>query len=98
MATDASRPETPGNNDRGLECRGCGCKHFRVVYTRPYRGGSVVRRRECRYCGRRMTTVEKAFGQVSAPSTWIAPPRRSEFALHIRTVFPEQPVKNVAAS
>ena len=43
---------------RGLECRGCSCKHFRVVYTRPTWGGRIMRRRECRHCGRRMTTWE----------------------------------------
>jgi transcriptional regulator NrdR family protein len=44
---------------RGLVCRECGCRHFWVVYTRAYSGGRVVRRRECRHCGRRMTTWEK---------------------------------------
>ena len=43
---------------RGLECRSCGCRHFRVVYTRPAWGGRLVRRRECRHCGKRMTTWE----------------------------------------
>ena len=47
---------------RGLECRYCGCKHFRVIYTRPYWGGRIMRRRECRHCGKRMTTWEKAGG------------------------------------
>ena len=45
---------------RGLECRHCGCKHFRVIYTRPTWGGRIMRRRECRNCGKRMTTWEKA--------------------------------------
>ena len=44
----------------GLECPGCGCRHFSVVYTRPWRPGRIVRRRECRHCGRRMTTIEQA--------------------------------------
>ena len=47
---------------RGLECRRCGCKHFRVVYTRPTWGRRIMRRRECRRCGKRMTTWEKAGG------------------------------------
>ena len=42
----------------GLRCRTCGCRHFRVVYTRA-RAGVIVRRRECRYCGRRITTYER---------------------------------------
>ena len=45
---------------RGLVCRQCGCKHFRVIYTRPAWGGRLVRRRECRHCGKRVTTWEKA--------------------------------------
>ena len=43
----------------GLACRRCGCCHFYVVYTRRAPGGKVVRRRECRNCGQRMTTVEQ---------------------------------------
>ena len=48
----------PAQDKRGLECRACGCKHFRVIYTRPTWGGRIMRRRECRHCGRRMTTWE----------------------------------------
>ena len=54
--------QTGTKQDYGLECRYCGCKHFRVIYTHPYRGGRIMRRRECRHCGRRMTTWEKAGG------------------------------------
>jgi len=43
---------------RGLECPGCGCTHFRVLYTRRALGGRLLRRRECRHCGRRVTTYE----------------------------------------
>ena len=43
---------------RGLECRRCGCAHFRVLYTRRALGGRLLRRRECRHCGRRVTTYE----------------------------------------
>jgi len=51
----------PANNrepasKRGLECPRCGCRHFHVLYTRAAIGGRILRRRECRYCGRRMTT------------------------------------------
>ena len=42
----------------GLECHHCGCRDFRVVKTQ--RGaGVVVRRRECRHCGERVTTIEQ---------------------------------------
>jgi len=42
----------------GLVCRACGCQHFRVVYVKHRPGGVVVRRRECRNCGRGMFTRE----------------------------------------
>jgi transcriptional regulator NrdR family protein len=53
---------TPGQSPppaRGIECPRCGCRHFYVVYTRP-RDGQIVRRKECRHCGRRITTWERA--------------------------------------
>jgi len=43
---------------RGLECRSCGCRHSRVIYTRPGWGAKLIRRRECRDCGKRFTTYE----------------------------------------
>ena len=43
----------------GLVCRKCGCRHFCVIYTRPAPDGKVTRRRECRHCGKRMTTIEQ---------------------------------------
>ena len=49
-------------NGRGLRCPKCGCGHFCVVYTRSTWGGRIIRRRECRHCGRRMTTLEKPIG------------------------------------
>lgn len=50
------------NDDRGLRCLQCGCGHFHVVYTRKAIGGKLVRRRECRHCGRRVTTWERIIG------------------------------------
>jgi len=47
---------------RGLRCPKCGCAHFRVIYTRRAWGGKLVRRRECRHCGRRVTTTERVSG------------------------------------
>jgi transcriptional regulator NrdR family protein len=44
---------------RGLVCPKCGCRHFRVIYTRSAWGGRIVRRRECRHCAKRMTTYER---------------------------------------
>lgn len=48
------------DSQRGIRCPKCGCGHFRVVYTRPAWGGTLRRRRECRYCGYRITTTERA--------------------------------------
>jgi transcriptional regulator NrdR family protein len=44
---------------RGILCPRCGCGHFYVVYTRRAWGGRIVRRRECRHCGKRVTTFER---------------------------------------
>lgn len=49
----------PAQDKRGLECRHCRCRHFRVIYSRPTLGGRIVRRRECRHCGKRVSTVER---------------------------------------
>lgn len=58
-----SVPPTPEPTDaRGLECPTCGCRHFHVIYTRQSSNGRVVRRRECRYCGRRISTSERMHG------------------------------------
>ena len=46
----------------GLVCRVCGCRQFYVMYTRARRGGRIMRRRECRNCGKRVTTWERATG------------------------------------
>ena len=51
---DINDPDEPG-----LECQGCGCRHFNVLHTRRRPNGVILRRRECRHCGRRITTVEK---------------------------------------
>ena len=54
---------------RGLECPGCGCTHFRVLYTRRALGGRLLRRRECRHCGRRVTTYETALRGLGSSLT-----------------------------
>jgi transcriptional regulator NrdR family protein len=51
---------SPDRERRGIECPRCGCRHFRVIYTRAAWGGGLRRRRECRYCGHRITTTERA--------------------------------------
>jgi transcriptional regulator NrdR family protein len=46
----------------GLICRNCGGKYFKVIYTRKDKGGKIIRRRQCRKCGKRITTGEKIIG------------------------------------
>lgn len=48
------------SEQRGIQCRRCGCRHFHVLYTRAKPGGTIQRRRECRHCGTRITTWERA--------------------------------------
>jgi hypothetical protein len=43
----------------GIPCPKCGCCEFFVVYVRKRRS-HILRRRECRHCGKRITTREKA--------------------------------------
>ncbi len=45
MSTEAKKTEK-----RGLECRHCGCRHFRVIYVRPAWGGRIMLWRKCRDC------------------------------------------------
>lgn len=53
-------PEAP----RGLVCSECGCDHFEVIWTdRQVR--KIVRRRECRNCGKRIRTTER----IDAPGS-----------------------------
>lgn len=47
-----------GARQGGLVCPECGCRHFRVCKTKPG-DGIILRRRECRHCGRRITTFEQ---------------------------------------
>lgn len=44
-----------------MRCKDCGCEHLPVLYTR-HRESKVIRVRECRNCGRRVATQEKAVG------------------------------------
>jgi hypothetical protein len=43
----------------GLPCPACGCCHHWTLYTRPAPAGGLLRRRECRNCGRRFSTLER---------------------------------------
>jgi len=63
VAGDRQEPlrlsDLQGRDDRGLVCRKCGCRHFLTRYTRP-KPGCIVRSKECRHCGQRMITHERA--------------------------------------
>jgi hypothetical protein len=54
----------PHNAPRGLVCHSCGNGRLKVVYTRPAPSGRIVRRRECRNWGKRVTTWERMIGKV----------------------------------
>lgn len=58
MSETVAKPEREPE-PRGILCPRCGCGHFEVVYTRRIPGGAIRRRRECRHCGRRVTTTER---------------------------------------
>ena len=57
---DKAAKRSEQNEIRGIACPACGCRHFRVLYTRRALGGRLLRRRECRHCGRRVTTYEQS--------------------------------------
>ncbi|MGQ0627204.1 MAG: NrdR family transcriptional regulator [Phycisphaerales bacterium] len=52
------KPIAP-NIPKGICCPKCGCGHFEVLYTRATPAGTIRRRRQCRHCGRRVTTSER---------------------------------------
>ncbi len=54
----AAQAAAKAGEGTGLECRQCGCRDFRVYYTRP-KDGTIMRRRRCRHCGALITTFEK---------------------------------------
>ena len=60
MSPDQNAMASADPGEKGLECRRCGCRYFRVLYTRAAMGRRIFRRRECRHCGRRTTTYETA--------------------------------------
>lgn len=53
--------ESTGPDERpteaGLACPACGCHDWRVVKTKRD-DGAIIRRRECRHCGMRISTIE----------------------------------------
>ncbi len=47
----------PKESPKGVVCPRCGCADLRVRNTR-YAVGRIVRYRQCRHCGKRITTYE----------------------------------------
>jgi len=60
MRKEPPNEAKPPEEERGLVCTRCGCRHFWVVYTRPASRQRIMRMRECRNCGRRVPTYEEA--------------------------------------
>ena len=58
---EEAESETPAD-DHGIRCPDCGCRHFEVIETRPAWNQRIRRRRQCRNCGRRITTSERSLG------------------------------------
>lgn len=60
VAPDDAETAKPGDAEgRGIECPRCGCGHFSVIETRRTYGQRILRRRECRNCGRKIMTIER---------------------------------------
>lgn len=55
-----ARAKAPPPKD-GIECSQCGCTHWHVLRVE-HRPGAIARRRECRHCGHRATTIERTGG------------------------------------
>jgi hypothetical protein len=56
---DAEERREPPEAVPGIPCRKCGCCDLRVIWTRR-RFGFITRMRECRHCGLRTITRERA--------------------------------------
>jgi transcriptional regulator NrdR family protein len=62
VQTDPTPKDVKADDEVGIRCRQCGCGHFFTLETRKMIGQRIMRRRECRHCGKRITTYERAFG------------------------------------
>lgn len=58
LMTERKKVALPGEDENGLVCPRCGCRHFWTTHT--YREpGQIRRRKECRHCGFAKHSVEK---------------------------------------
>lgn len=56
----ASEMQAADNNDIGISCPRCGCRHLDTYDSRPVRGGLIRRYKQCRACGRTgIRTIEE---------------------------------------
>jgi transcriptional regulator NrdR family protein len=62
----ADRPVPRSMDDAGLPCPGCGGVWHRTTDSRPS-GNEWRRRRECKTCGLRFTTVEQVVARKARP-------------------------------
>jgi transcriptional regulator NrdR family protein len=62
MATKAQK------RDHGLRCQSCGSDDLKVLYTRATHGNQRRRRRECRLCQARITTLERIILAPTSPA------------------------------
>lgn len=64
MGAALAEPQLTTESDEkptGLECPACGCRHWYTIETRTQMK-YIRRRRQCRHCGRRVTTSERIIG------------------------------------
>ncbi|HEX6987526.1 MAG TPA: transposase [Planctomycetaceae bacterium] len=61
MEVAVAEPQQQTEPRAGLECPNCGCRHFYTIRTVP-KNRYVYRRRECRHCGKVVTTTERIIG------------------------------------
>ena len=62
-ATGSTRDE-PRDDEVGIRCPRCHCRHMLVLWTRPRGDRSIRRRRECRHCGHQVTTTETRLSEA----------------------------------
>jgi len=53
------RSKKPAEPEKGIRCPKCNCGDLRVLYTRKAKRG-IRRVRRCRFCGRRISSIERA--------------------------------------
>ncbi len=67
--------------EKGISCTKCGCRDLRVLQTKRHTGGKIMRKRQCRNCGRVLITYEAPAGQIIDPPCLadLTPEQRENF-------------------